>query len=230
MKLVTWNCCRGAFEKKAPLLDGLQPDIAIFQEIAKPVCEDANTLWFGENPKIGMAIQARPPYQITPFPQMENVPNYVIPIAVTGPVNFLLFAVWTTDDKKLKYVRGLSTAMDIYADVLRDQIPTVFMGDFNSNALWDKLHPSHLNHTSMVERMERHGLVSAFHHHHTVAHGKEAEKTFYHHRKEEKPHHIDYCFVPKTWAGFIAQVKVGTFEEWKADSDHRPLLVEVCLS
>ena len=29
MRLVTWNCCRGAYARKAPLLDSLAPDIAV---------------------------------------------------------------------------------------------------------------------------------------------------------------------------------------------------------
>ena len=229
MRLVTWNCCRGSFETKAPLLDHLQADIAVFQEIAKPVAEAPNVLWFGENPKIGMAVQARPPYQVKPFAKIENVPNYVIPVAVTGPVSFLLFAVWTTTDKDFPYVRALSKAIDTYSAVLDCAESVVFMGDFNSNALWDHLHPADLNHTSMVERLASRSLVSAYHHVRQVEHGREVERTFYLHRNKDKSHHIDYCFVPESWADEIKEVQVGSYEELSNASDHRPLLVELNL-
>ena len=229
MRLVTWNCCRGAYEAKAPLISHLQADIAVLQEIAKPVTDDSTVLWFGENPKIGMAVQARAPYQVKPMVRMSNVPNYVIPIAVTGPVNFLLFAVWTTNDKTLPYVRTLSRAIDMYSPVLDSAQSIVFMGDFNSNAVWDALHPADLNHTSMVKRLTGRSLVSAYHHMRQVEHGSEVEKTFYLHRNKDKSHHIDYCFVPKSWAEKIAEVRIGTYEELSAASDHRPLLVDLSL-
>lgn len=230
MRLVTWNCCRGAYEAKTPLIDHLQADIAVFQEIAKPVEEDPNVLWFGENPKIGMAVQARPPYQIKPLAIIENVPNYVIPISVTGPSNFLLFAVWTTNDKAFPYVRALSTAIDMYSAVLDSTQSIVFMGDFNSNAVWDTLHPADLNHTSMVKRLADRSLVSAYHHMRKVSPGSEIEKTFYLHWNKDKSHHIDYCFLPESWAENITEVRVGTYEELSAASDHRPLLVNLSLT
>lgn len=50
MRLVTWNCCRGPYARKMPLLDALAPDIAVVQECAKPEFQSPNCLWFGDNP------------------------------------------------------------------------------------------------------------------------------------------------------------------------------------
>ena len=80
MKLLTWNCCRGPFDTKTPLVDHLDADISVFQEIAKPVAKGANVLWFGKNPKIGMAIQATSLYTLTALPQLEGIPDYIIPV------------------------------------------------------------------------------------------------------------------------------------------------------
>ena len=33
MRLVTWNCCRGAFGKKAALLDSLSADVTVIQDL-----------------------------------------------------------------------------------------------------------------------------------------------------------------------------------------------------
>ncbi len=56
MRLVTWNCCRGAYAKKVPLLDPFEADIAVVQECAKPERESRTCLWFGNNPRQGLAV------------------------------------------------------------------------------------------------------------------------------------------------------------------------------
>ena len=230
MKLLTWNCCRGAFEKKPSLLDHIDADISVFQEVAQPISESPSVLWFGDNPKIGMAIQARPPFSISPLPQLEGIPDFIIPIQVSGPVSFVLFAVWTTNDKVLPYVRTLSTAIDKYGHVFSQTTPVVVMGDFNSNAIWDREHPKDLNHSSMVERLERFDLVSAYHHNRGIKHGEEKEHTFYFHWKQEKQFHLDYCFLPKVWASAIVDVNIPPFNDLSDSSDHRPLIVDVSLN
>ncbi|HJW08314.1 MAG TPA: hypothetical protein VJ483_01695, partial [Holophagaceae bacterium] len=103
----------------------------------------------------------------------------------------------------------------------------VFLGDFNSNAIWDHEHPADRNHSAVVARLKSHGLVSAYHHQRQEAHGCENEPTFYLHWNEAKPFHLDYCFLPKTWARRIRNVEVGGFEAWKDHSDHRPLIVDL---
>ena len=230
MKLLTWNCCRGPFETKTALVDNLKADISVFQEIAKPVADRANVLWFGKNPKIGMAIQVSSPYSLTVLPELQGIPDYIIPVQVNGPKSFTLFAVWTTKDKALPYVRSLSTALDLYVGLLGQGAPAVVMGDFNSNAIWDKQHPKHLNHSSMVDRLDKVGLVSAYHNHSSIDHGQETTSTFYMHRKKEKGFHIDYCFLPRAWAESISTVRVGAFEDLAEASDHRPLLVQISFS
>lgn len=61
MRIVTWNCSRGKFAKKMPLLDALGPDIAVIQECARPGPEVDNCVCFGDNPNIGVAVKAAPP-------------------------------------------------------------------------------------------------------------------------------------------------------------------------
>ena len=57
-RLVTWNCCRGPYLKNVALLEVLAPDIVVLQECAKPVAETDQCLWFGDNPRQGIAILA----------------------------------------------------------------------------------------------------------------------------------------------------------------------------
>lgn len=226
MRLVTWNACRGPFAVKASLLERLEADIAVIQEIASPGENTTRTLWFGDNRNQGLAVVARSPYRLRALPQHTAAPKYIIPVAVEGPVSFVLFAVWTLGKQPMPYVQAASTAIDLYASTFAEE-PVVMLGDFNSNGRWDKHHPASLNHSSMVARLEAHGLVSAYHHHRGEAHGREREHTFYLHWNEAKPYHIDFCFLPDRWASGIQRIEIGTFSSWRENSDHRPLLVDV---
>ena len=226
MRLITWNACRGTYESKAPLILELEPDIAVIQEIAKPKSEVAGCHWFGDNPKQGVAVIASPAYRLQPLTQRHNVPKFVVPFSVEGPQSFLLMAVWTLGKQPLRYVRAATSAVEAYADLFKSE-RVVLLGDFNSNAIWDKEHPKHLNHSSLVERLAEHGLVSAYHHAHGMPHGKEEESTFHLYRHHDKPYHIDYCFLPLSWAKQIKQVQLGAYETWAKQSDHLPLVVEL---
>lgn len=226
MRLLTWNARRGAFTRKTPLLERFSADVVVIPEIAAPSVESDQVLWFGENRKQGLAVVARWPYKLTKLPEWPNSPKYVVPIRVEGPRSFTLFAVWTLGQKEMPYVEAACTAIDLYAGTFASS-PVVMMGDFNSNAIWDKQHRSTLNHTAMVERLETYGLVSAYHHHRRIRHGLEpkVDHTFYLYGHEDKSYHIDYCFLPKAWAAEVEEVAIGNYPDWSDHSDHRPLLV-----
>lgn len=227
MRLVTWNAGRGPFNRKAPWLDHLHCDIAVIQEIGCPPQQDAQVQWFGVNPRQGVAVLARAPYRLTPMPQMVGAPAFFVPIAVTGPQVFQLYAVWTLGSQPCPYVEAANQCIDMYLpDESPLAVPVVAMGDFNSNAVWDGKRPNRRNHTAMVERLARRGLVSAFHADRGVAHGAEPSPTFWH-RSNKRGFHIDYCFLPAAWALRIRHVDIGTHAAWKLASDHVPLLVDL---
>ena len=92
----------------------------------------------------------------------RDVPRYIIPVQVTGPVSFLLLAVWSQKDPDFSYVRGVIRAVDCYRDLIGAQ-PTVVAGDFNSNAIWDYKRPAGQNHSGLVRNLAELGLVSAYH-------------------------------------------------------------------
>lgn len=226
MRLVTWNCSRGPFEKKVPLLDAYSTDIAVVQECAKPKIQSPNCLWFGDNPKQGIAVSASLKYRLQALPMLQDAPKYVIPISVTGPTDFTLFAVWTLGKQEYPYVEAASKAVDMYRDLIAG-FPTVLIGDFNSNAIWDATHPPDLNHSAFVKRLSGLGIISAYHYRYNEKHGEETRPTYYFHWKNNRPYHIDYCFVPRAWAEKLVQVEIGSYEDWKKYSDHRPLFVEI---
>lgn len=229
MRLVTWNCCRGSDARKVPLLDALKAAIAVIQECARPAKESDTCLWFGDNPRQGITIGASPPYRLQRLPEPEGVPKYVVPISVVGPVEFNILTVWSQSNQPHRYVEAVVKAVDMYRALI-DESPTVSLGDLNSNRLWDFRHPRDRNHSALVALLGRLGLVSADHAFYGEAHGHETKPTCYFHWKEQRPHHIDYCFIPEVWAKDLRQVEIGEFEEWKKHSDHRPRIVEVNLS
>jgi hypothetical protein len=226
MRLVTWNCCRGPYLKKASLLDALAPDIAVIQECTRPAKQTNQCLWFGDNPRQGIALIANGSYRLRALPAIAEVPRYAIPVEVFGPTNFLLVAVWSKGGQDSPYIEGVVRAVEIYR-CLFTQYRTVLVGDLNSNAIWDASHPAALNHSALVKMLAELGLVSSYHYFYREAHGEEKQPTYYFHWKEQRPFHIDYCFIPQEWAPHLRCVDVGSFADWKCHSDHRPLLVEV---
>jgi len=226
VRIVTWNCCRGAYRRKADLLAAFAPHLSVLQECAKPETETKRRLWFGDNPRQGVLVQAAPPYQLAALPCLADVPKFVVPVSVTGPVSFNLLAVWAKGKQDHCYVEGVIQAVAMYRSLLTGA-PAILIGDLNSNAIWDASHRPGLNHTGLVETLSRLGLVSAYHSHFGEAHGQETRPTYFFQWNEARPFHLDYCFLPKAWAGEVRRVEVGSYDEWKGHSDHRPLLVEI---
>jgi hypothetical protein len=226
MNLVTWNCCRGAFDRKIPLLAPTSPDIAVVPECARPAAESDTCLWFGDNPRQGIAVTASSAYRIHALPAKTRVPKFVIPLQVVGPESFILLAVWSKANQKYRYVTAVIKGIQKYRSLFDDS-PVVVMGDLNTNLFWDNHHPKGENHTALIDLMDGLGMVSAYHYYFGEAQGCETRPTCYLLWKRERPYHLDYCFIPKAWVTRIRRVEVGTYDDWQRHSDHRPLVVEL---
>ncbi len=129
-------------------------------------------------------------------------------------------------NRKYPYVRGLIRAIKLYKKLIAAQ-PTVIIGDFNSNAIWNRKREGVQDHRALVAMLAGLGLVSAYHHFHGEEQGSETRPTFFLLWKQERPYHLDYCFIPKEWAGQIESVSVGSYSDWATASDHRPLIVDL---
>ena len=229
MRLLTWNCCGGPFSKKIPLLTSLAPDIAVLPECPKPETECDTRLWFGENRHKGIAVLTSPRYRIRALSLEPNVPKFAFPLEVTGPVNFRLLVIWSKGKQPYRYVMGIVKAIQMYRHVI-EGLPTVVIGDFNSNAIWDSWHSPDLNHSALVKLLGDLGLVSSYHYFYGETYGAETRPTFYLHKNVARSYHIDYCFVPEAWASHIQSVQIGSDDKWQKYGDHRPLLVHLNLS
>ena len=225
MRIVTWNCCRGKLENKLPLLDPFAYDIAVMQECAKSENIPGKQFWVGNNPRQGVAVVARGAYEIEPMEEHPEVLPYFVPLRVTGPRNFILFAVWAKANKQAPYVRTVVRAIRIYYDLIERE-PSVIIGDLNTNAIWINARAKHENHSAMVALIKELKLDSCYHHHLNEEHGEETKPTFYLTWKEHKPYHLDFCIVPEKWLDQITELTVPPFDSPWNRSDHRPLFVE----
>lgn len=186
-------------------------------------------MWFGDNVRQGIAVLASPSYTLTRLPALPDVPKFVFPVLVSGPRTFLLMVVWSKGSQAFPYVEGVVRAVRMYRSEIESKT-TVLVGDLNSNVIWDHEHPRDLNHSALVSLLAELGLVSAYHSYFDEAQGQETRATYFFHWKQERAFHIDYCFIPNTWAAHVERVEVGSYESWKTLSDHRPLLVELAHS
>ncbi|MDB4951324.1 MAG: hypothetical protein JWM27_3973 [Gemmatimonadetes bacterium] len=226
MRLVTWNCCHGKVAAKSPPVLALAPDVLVMQECARPGDADGRWVWAGENPNHGIGVWARPEYRMEALPPLPGVPRYAIPVQVSGPHPFLLIAVWAMNEPEHPYVRALIRALELYRPWIEAQ-PTVVMGDFNANAIWNRSRPGARDHAYLVRLLGELGLVSSYHRFTDEEFGRETQPTLYLLRNERKPYHIDYCYIPEAWAASLTSVSVGGYAEWAAWSDHRPLVVDL---
>lgn len=223
MRLVTWNCFRGDALARAGDVADLGADVLVLQECSRPAAADSGALvWFGANPRHGAAVLARTPYRIRLGPASPEAGGSAFPVEVTGPAGaFHLLAVWAKPAPT--YVGSVWAALDAYGPWLAGA-PAVVAGDFNSHPCWDR--SARRNHTRLAGRLrEEFGLVSAWH---AVTAGSAPEPATHFHRwRNDRGFHIDYCFVPASWAAAGLVAAVPDWPVRARGSDHRPLVVQV---
>ncbi len=226
MRIVTWNCCRGPFEKKLAALESLAPDIAVLTEATRPSEETDQVLWFPSGASsLGIQVRASGEYKIERI-AAADLPNCVVPVRVIGPRSFNLLAIWTWPAPS--YIKAFMNGLTAYAGLL-DSDETVVAGDFNGNPTFDKP-GTRIKWSMAFARLQEAGLVSAYHHAHAdhghaVPWGSERHATHHFLRKPDRPFHIDFCFVPQAWATKALEVHVASGPEWISLSDHFPILV-----
>ena len=227
MRIVTWNCCRGPFDRKLAELARLQPDVAVIAEALEPPEQSDQVRWFPSNAsRLGIQVRAFNGYRLARVRKAAaDLPNCVSPLRGTdGATDFTLLAVWTWPAPS--YTKAFLNGLAAYARLLQ-RGPAVVAGDFNGNPVFDRPTARNKWWTLGFDQLHAAGLVSAYHLHHAVPYGREAHPTHHFLRNPERPFHIDFCFVPRTWAerGLAVQVALG--EPWRALSDHFPLVVDV---
>jgi exonuclease III len=224
-----------AFRKKAEFILVHQPDILIIPECENierlkfpaTIPQPTDILWYGENQHKGLGVFSYSDYR---FELLDcHNPNFknVLPIAVTnGKVDFTLFAVWANNpqDKDGQYVTQVWKAINYYENLL-SETKTILIGDFNSNTIWDKPRREG-NHSTVVNKLAEKNIFSVYHKFFNQEQGKEIHPTLFLYRHENKPYHLDYCFASNDFIEVLESVEVGSYEDWKMYSDHKPLIVQ----
>lgn len=235
MKLIGWNC-NGAFRKKNEKILSLKPDILIVSEcenierlkLGKLTPEPNDIHWFGDNVNKGIGVFSYGDYS---FELMEEYnPNFkfVIPLKVNYQnESFLLFAVWTKEnkfDKNAGYIGQVWFAINYYKNLITNY-ETIIIGDFNSNKKWDDKRPNS-NHSQVVNFLKNNGIESLYHLKYNEAQGEETSPTFLLQKNLNKTYHIDYCFASKEIHQEYFEIRIEEFKDWIEISDHVPIITE----
>jgi len=224
-----------AFRKKASFILTHKPDILIIVECEHPdkllykgdTPRPKDSLWFGENQHKGLAIFSYGDYRFKVLENHNDNFKMIIPIGVTGGhLDFNLFLIWAynPNDMDGRYITQVWKAITYYDELLTKK-PTMFIGDFNSNTIWDYKKHRLGSHSAVVKQLENKGIFSTYHTYHNQTQGIEQHPTFYMYRNKNKPYHIDYCFVSKELLDKVSSVEIGNFDEWIKYSDHVPVIV-----
>jgi hypothetical protein len=229
MRLVTWNCNQAFRRKQHELLD-IEPDIAVVPECEHPAEKGdwsawTDWRWTGDDPHKGLGVFTRGGITASDTTEIAEADHFLH--VETDAVDVL--AVWAMNDRenpRQRYIGQLHTVLETHSELIDED--TVVAGDFNWNVMWDESPNSPLcgDLSDVRATLNENGLHSAYHAVRGDEFGEEAEATFHMHKKEDRPHHIDYAFVPKHQIGSKAEVTVGRYDDWIDASDHMPLLVE----
>jgi len=222
MKIVSWNCnCK--FREKHRIISELDADIYVIQECENPQTTKSteyrafaeNHLWIGNNGNKGLGIFARPSIHLRQYKWDTEGLSYFLPCKVDQSLDIV--AVWAMEPYSKNYLEFQNR------NSRRIRKKAVIIGDFNSNAIWDKKYSAG-SHSKFVVELQKKGLISAYHLINGERHGEETIPTFYLYRSMERPYHMDYCFCKRE---ILSQFTIGDYKYWLQYSDHMPLEVDI---
>lgn len=234
MNIISWNC-NMAFRKKFSRVINPLPDLLVIQE-----CENKEKLqahigdfpynqlfWYGDNIHKGIAVISFRDVHIEKSEDHQPEHRYIIPMILNYQNQRIhLFAIWAMPFKNSpakSYVAQIWSAMKTYQSKLNE--PSILIGDFNSNAIWDKTRKQG-NHSQLVEFLDSYNITSVYHHLRNELHGEELEPTLYLLKKLHKPYHLDYCFVSKSFISNQTSIRIGKHNDWIKWSDHMPIFID----
>ena len=225
-RLVSWNCGT-AFHAKSQAITALHPDLLIVQEAESSAFDDA--LWIGGSPRKGVGVRSAPGQSVAIAAGYDPIHRWFAPTLWSRPEGTTqVLAVWAMnhrgDPERQAHGQTLR-ALQAYGRWLSAS-PTVVLGDFNANAIWDRPRIPGTYHDTQGE-LERLGYLSVYHALTGERHGAESEATFFFYRHEDRPYHIDYCYLPAAWVPRIRHFEIGRYADWGALSDHMPLVLDL---
>lgn len=233
MKIISWNC-NCAFRNKYSLLP--EVDILIIPESESPDFLSRHNcrlpfghhLWAGKSAHKGLSIFTCGGYKAKIADFYDETFQYILPVEITnGTKNFILWAVWTQsedNDSYNGYVVIAVRALIHYQKYFDEN--SLIIGDFNSNARWNKNFKQDFNHAKLVDFLGQKHFHSLYHYLNDCSHGAENEATIYMYKDRSRPYYIDYAFFHENRLSSRPQLKIGQYDEWIKHSDHMPLFIE----
>jgi len=229
LRLVAWNCHHGTLNNRIALLKPHQPDIVFLQE-CRPATERplyGHFLRLRVNGKKQIALgSVSQDYELRALAPRKGRGRASLAADVSGSLSFAVLGIWSQLGTGRRYVDDVLRSLDAYDDVLRSR-PTVVMGDLNSGPHMNGSTTLSKGHARLLAAFTALDMVSTYHLFHKVDHGCELDATYRHLFKATEPWHIDFCFVPKTWARNVTSVQVLDGGNWRRESDHHPLRVDL---
>ncbi len=219
MKIISWNCC-GKFREKFSTIQKEDADIYVIQECENPEKYQnqfseflTDYVWHGEKNSKGLGIFIKPHIKI----KLNDWPVFCLRHFISVKINddFDLLGVWASPHYIEEYYIYQSINIDKYGE------NTLIIGDFNSNAIWDKEHGKR-NHSAVVAELKTRNIVSAYHYTTGEKEGQETQNTFCLYRHNDKQYHIDYCFLNPAR---IKAFQILNSEDWLRYSDHFPIQI-----
>ncbi len=224
-----------AFRKKFEKVIELNPDLLVIQECEndsklKKHLESINynqLIWYGDNPHKGVGILSFNSLEIELNQNHNPEFKYIIPINLKAKKKIInLFCIWAMphkDERIKSYVGQIWGAINYYEKKLNTE--SILIGDFNSNAIWDKKRRIG-NHTDVVDFLNQKKIQSIYHEKFEIKHGEEKHPTLFLLKKEEKKYHMDYCFASKKMCSNKTTFKIGKYKDWIKLSDHMPIIID----
>ena len=231
MKIVTWNSA-SKFREKFTSIIKEDADIYVIQECENPAEAKVNEykefagdnyFWTGDLHYKGLGIFAKDHVKLEKLEDFcdTSFKNF---IALRVNDSFNLLGVWAMP----KYVEMIHDYFDANKELFDENL--VMCGDFNSNAIWNNQHKSKddngnaKDQTNLNKKLNKCGLISAYHYLTDEKQGKETQYTFYQYRHLDEPYHIDYVYAAKDR---VIGFKIGDANKWIELSDHMPITFEI---
>lgn len=239
VRLVTWNCKAGGRDKLPAVCERFRPDILVLPEYANysagpGVAPDGFSLtslqWKRYRPLVVLAREEWTLSEPVGLPSIGG--GIILPVEISGPVDFRLVAVAAALSKPTPEVNPVVDAAKRWANWLEG--PVVVAGDFGTGwplnrepkglARWRNKPPA-LHHNTVLEALASLDLRSAYHAHFGVAQGEEPHATYWQNHREDKPFHIDHVFTSPDLT--VEDLDVGAWEDFHTRSDHAPMFVDL---
>jgi exodeoxyribonuclease III len=128
-----------------------------------------------------------------------------------------------SEDVRKRYIGQVYSAITHKKALLNE--PTVIMGDFNWNVIWDAKpdYPLYGTLTDVIKILKSRKIRSVYHEFYKEDFGKETKPTLFMYHRQNRPHHVDYRFTSSDLR--VSNVEIGNFDDCIGKSDHMPIIV-----